>query len=251
MAGDMLHDRQHSAIQHRFDHRAAQSGYDLRIAGEGAIADHPVRVFHRDIKQRYAIHIDAEGEKVFRNQSRIPVGAQPRVAGIVAIQIAEPLHRRTRLPVWRLEARDSTTFLVDQNRRARIRDGFAQRSHQRPDLLGIGNIAGEQDKTPRLRLPEEAALVSGQLRSGAAIDRTGATTFWATALPAGSLSPSAFSFAQAALASARLENGPIRKRYQVPLLPQVRGLNIGRIAETEVCACLYDCQEAFASVADG
>ena len=73
--------------------------------------------------------------------------------------------------MWRLEARDTPPFLVDQHRCMCIPDYVAQRGNQRPHLLRIMDIAREKDESPRLRLAKKRALLCREFEPGAAIDR--------------------------------------------------------------------------------
>src|SRR3569833_835058 len=74
----------------------------------------------------------------------------------------------------RLQPRHAAAFLVDQDGCVAGAYGFAQGVAQAADLVGVLNIAAEQDETPGPHVTEESALVIRKRETGAAIARAGA-----------------------------------------------------------------------------
>ena len=71
-------------------------------------------------------------------------------------------------PMRRSQPLDPPALLVDQHRRIGPPDAFAERTDERAQLIAIADIALEEDKAPRVTLPEEASLLRPEGEAGAA-----------------------------------------------------------------------------------
>src|SRR5690606_22895162 len=77
---------------------------------------------------------------------------------------------RVAAPVWRREALHAAALLIDQHFGV-MPGGFAQVADETANLRGIGNVAGEEDKTPRLRFTKEPGFPLGKPGSLATVYR--------------------------------------------------------------------------------
>src|SRR5215467_4324414 len=91
--------------------------------------------------------------------------------GVALVKLAETARARPFPPMWRFEAGHSPALLIDENRRARVTNRRPERFAKRADLIGIGNVAGEQDEAEWTGILEEAALIGKQFGSLTAINR--------------------------------------------------------------------------------
>ena len=62
------------------------------------------------------------------------------------------------MPVWRLKSGDPPAFLINQDRRGSVLHCSAQRRHQRTNLIGAFDVAGEKNETPWARVTEKSLL---------------------------------------------------------------------------------------------
>ena len=191
---------------------------------KGAVADDRVGAIHGHVEHRQAIDIDADLVKVMGDQPRIQIGGLARGFGVARIELAETRGGRTRLPVRRLQPRDTAAFLIDQDRRAldrpRFRAGF--RPARAPDRA-LSMLRAKRMNPQGCASRKNARSSALSIVAGAAIDRTRA--HFVPNLPAsispGSkprLRPSAWS--QSAAAASLSAKAPTRRRYQVPLSPR-------------------------------
>jgi hypothetical protein len=74
VAGDMLEHRQHAARHEPIGDAARQRRDLVRYLAIGAVADDAVGAVDRHIGQRQAIHVDAHGLKIARDQPRAEPG---------------------------------------------------------------------------------------------------------------------------------------------------------------------------------
>src|SRR5579862_3936401 len=85
MTRNVFHDREDAAVHQTLDLGPGEIDDGDRIAREGAIADHAVGTFHRQIEDRYAVDIDADLGQVVGDQPRIQIasfGAGLVLAGV-------------------------------------------------------------------------------------------------------------------------------------------------------------------------
>ena len=173
MAGQMLDDRQHAAVQKTGAGNPREARHQFRIVGKGAVADHVMGAIDRDIADRRAIDGDAGIVQHGCDQARVQpcrLGSRFRIAGR---EVADPPGRRKSRPFRRTHPRDAAAFLIDQDRSIRPPDRVPQVGDECPDLIGRLAVAAEQDEAEGIGLPEELAFFRGKGGTGAAVDDRG------------------------------------------------------------------------------
>ena len=215
MAGDMLHDRQDTAVQQAVNLGPAQRDDGVGVMGKSPVADDVMGAGDRDIQHRQAVHIDAQPGQVMGDQAGIEIGGLPGGLRIGLVQGAETGGRRALAPLGRLEAGDAAAFLVNQDGRVTIVNRGAQLFNQIAHLRRTADVAREENEPPGAGLAKEIPFGRRQGFPRAAIDGTAAHGYF----PRKQLPPSAFSRSQVALAPSRSAKPAIRRRYQVPFSP--------------------------------
>ena len=168
---NMLDHRKHAAIQMTIQHNTAELDHRGGIQGESAVADDGVGAGNRYVEHGCAIHRHTQPSEVIGDEPRAQIGRLAPVIGAPLEQFAKPARGRPRTPMRRLEARDASPFLVDENGRPADPDRIAQGIAKRADLDRRLTIAGEQDETERLDVTEEFSLLGRQLHPLAAVNR--------------------------------------------------------------------------------
>ena len=123
----------------------------------GAVADHRIGAGNRHVGDRQAIDVDAERRKIGGDQA----GAKPRRGEArVAIAVVERAiggAGRIGRPVRRTKALNPAALLIDQHRGV-ASERIARRHRSAAAARRAGDIALEDNETPRLRFAEECAL---------------------------------------------------------------------------------------------
>jgi len=68
MAGDVLYDRQHAAVEQPVARRSGKFRDATRLGSVGPVADHRMRPANWNVEHRKAIDRDAEISEIVRNQ---------------------------------------------------------------------------------------------------------------------------------------------------------------------------------------
>ena len=127
-----------------------------------------MRRFTRDIGQRHAIHIDAHFAQFMRDEACAQIHGARRTRGPCLGHLLKcwaPLP-----PIGRAHTLHASALLIDQDRGV-APHGCTQIRGQRQKLRGIFDIAGKQDKAPRLSFGEKTRLIGGEARAFATQDR--------------------------------------------------------------------------------
>jgi hypothetical protein len=249
----MLHHGQDAAVEHAFDRRPAKVDDDGRIVGEGAVADHGIGTFDRNVKDRSTIDVDTELKNIVRDKTCIEIGSLARRLGRRTMKGPESSCRPPLRPVRRIKSCNASTFLSDQNRSEFVADAIAQRLDQSAYLVAVDDVASEQNESPRLRIGKESPLVGRQFRSGKTVNGPRAHEFVCVRfcyLAIRQLAPSALSLSQIPIADCRSANEPIRSRYQMPLTPRFTSLTPDWYPATMACRALNARHDWFASASD-
>ena len=85
VAGQVLHHRQHAAIQQPARHRAGNGGDLVRTRAVGAVADHRSWPCDRHIGERKAVDVDAERLQIVQRSAGAPSRAAARAGRGIAI----------------------------------------------------------------------------------------------------------------------------------------------------------------------
>ena len=142
----------------------------VRAVAIGAIADHRVGAGDRHIGERQAVDIDAQIRQIGGDQPRTKAGGGEPGARVLGVEPSVSRARRIGRPMRRLQPLHAPAFLVDQDRSI-APDRVTQRRHERAHLIGIGDIALEENEAPRLGFGQKRALVRGELRAGDSSDK--------------------------------------------------------------------------------
>ncbi len=170
VTGHVLDHRQDAAGQQTLGGGAAQLRHQGRLAGVGAVADDVVSAGHRHVQHRQAVDGDPDPAQVVGHQpgpETDQFAGRQRVVG----RLEEGVGGRVFGPVRRAHALDPTALLVDQDRRVGIVDGLAQLVSQGAQLVGVVDVAAEDDEAPWAGVGEEDLLLRRQPKAGAAVDR--------------------------------------------------------------------------------
>ena len=162
VAGEVLERGGHAGLVHAFDVGAGEGGHDLRIVGEGAVADGEVAAAEVDHRREAEVH--AGGADLAGHQPGVLAGQRQGGVGIVAVQRVEALQRRQRA-VAVAEALHAPAFLVDADE-LRARRGFADGLRQLGHLRARGEVAGEQDHAGAGVVLQPVALLRGEFVAG-------------------------------------------------------------------------------------
>ncbi|MNS60999.1 hypothetical protein D3C72_940130 [compost metagenome] len=100
-----------------------------------------------------------------------PGGTQTRPP-VALIDFTENAGIRIGLQDRRLDALNTPTLLIDQNRRVWPPDGVAHGGDEIGDLLRLADIAPEQDEAPGLFIAVKGNLVGGQRKPAASEDHS-------------------------------------------------------------------------------
>ena len=76
MAGNVLDDRQHAALEQPLAHRSGKLRDATRLGSVGPVADHRIRPGNRQVEHRQAIDRDAELFEIVGDQPRAEPGRQ-------------------------------------------------------------------------------------------------------------------------------------------------------------------------------
>jgi hypothetical protein len=115
MARHMLDHRQHAAGQTALHDGASERDHDLRIGGEGAVADNLMRALLRHIEYGQGVDRDAQVAELLRDQSGAREGAALRRLGIGLIQASVTTRRRHGAPKRRAQPLHAAPLLIDQH----------------------------------------------------------------------------------------------------------------------------------------
>ena len=130
-------------------------------------------VRRRKVENRRAIHVNTERGKIVGDQAVVERQAGNRLFRLCARFRAERTHGRVIRPVRRPQSPYPTAFLVYHDDRVVPADGRTKVFGQAPDLVRIGNVPREQDKTQRIGVPEKTAFPVGKNLPRAAEDDGG------------------------------------------------------------------------------
>ena len=164
MAGNVLEDRQHAAVEQAGAGRPRQCATH---AGSQPKARSPMTSWPCGWRtsstgaQSTLMPRSASSAAISRALSQL---ASTRPALVDGRRAADPLRRRCRPPMRRLEPLHPAAFLVDQHRRIGAADDGAQALDQGADLRRLGTVAGEQDEAERIGLGEEPAFLARRAR---------------------------------------------------------------------------------------
>ena len=143
VAGNVLENRQNTAVLQPLGHGASDRSDLSRFGSIGPVANDGIGAGNRDIRQRQAIDGYPEICKIRRDQPR----AQPcrREAKRMVDVVKRPKNGSGRIdrPMRRAETLDPSALLVDQDRRIRFADGFAQLLNKKSNLFGCFNVPFE------------------------------------------------------------------------------------------------------------
>lgn len=115
MPRNVFEHRQHAASKQTFRHGRGYRCYLFWRVAIGAIADHGIAIRGRDIGQRQAVHVDAEGMQVMGDQARTEFGRSKPVGGLMTVKSAVHGAWRVDRPVGWTQPLHPAPFLIDQD----------------------------------------------------------------------------------------------------------------------------------------
>ena len=121
-----------------------------------------------DIEHRRAINGDSDFDEIMSDEA----SDQPR-RGLSPGRLETRLDRArsgVRAPIRRPHSLDPATLLIDQHRRVSATDAFPERPRQFAHLLAVGDIALEENQTPRVFPTQEGPFLGIEREAGAAAD---------------------------------------------------------------------------------
>ena len=198
MAGHVLHDRHHARFQQTFGRRTAARGYIVHIAAQAAVLQERVRGVAGNVQSRRTIAVQTHGAQLLPDQAITQAHGFSPALGIVQGRL--PFG-----PMGRAHPLHAAAFLIDGDDGV-APDRVAQIAGQAAQLVGAFDIAGEQDKAPRIDRAEEIPLGRRQFGAQKAKDRS--RHCWVAMQSA----PSASSAAQKRRASSRDSKPATRRR---------------------------------------
>ena len=155
VAGEVLAHRAHARLAEAGDEGAGQLGGHLRIAVEGAVADHRTHTVI-EVEHRRVAEVDAMGAQLGGQHEAGAAGRLPSRRRIGAPGLAEAAHRRQPGKAV-TEALHAAAFMVHRDHQARAHR--PDRRRQRPQLARLGVVAGKQDHAADQRVLQDLALL--------------------------------------------------------------------------------------------
>ena len=131
-----------------------------------------MRARHGHVEDGQAIDVDADREKIMRDEARAEAGQLPPDERIVGVEPPIGAPGGIFWPVRRAHPLHAPALLVDQDGRLIAADRVAQSFAERLHLAGIVDVALEEDEPPGLRIAEERDLIRGESVTRTADDKS-------------------------------------------------------------------------------
>ncbi len=161
----MFDDGQYARCEQAPRHRAGERTHLRRHRTESPVSDHSVGAGDRQVRDRRAVHVDADRAQLRADQppAEFRRGEPPAGIGFVKRRIGRGC--RIGRPMRRRQPLHPAALLIYEDGRVPA-DGVAKLRRQSGNLRRIVDIAPEQDQAPGRALPQERFLLEADAGSG-------------------------------------------------------------------------------------